>query len=328
MRLKTIECILLAHGEGKHIVWMPIETAREIRNLPGLSDYGKRVIVELESLVTEIRNIEKKFSFHLEVDFLDPHKFDFQEEKLTIGFKKIQDTSFLQHSIFLAENGDDIDLIRIASEIFISRTRSISSICKVEFDERPGGGSTIFDIFKRLNGIPKKPFLCLVDSDKSHPSASYGSTAIRFQNAGITAGKKANYQLLITNSHELENIIPVEILSKLFEQVNDYPIFTDERLSQFRGYADHKEGLKATEARDLDTEYNHEYWRPLYDDIDDDEIICPSLGGRVLSRCIESLKKTNTHILKNEIDPEKNDYWECLSKLGASWGVGLKTKVR
>lgn len=323
-KLRAIENLLCAHGEGRHILWMPIEMVVELQAIDGLSSYSRRVLVDLKSSVLEMRRIEDIFDFYLEVDFSRVSPSRFNEGRITASYVTITESTFLQKTIFLTENLMDGKAFLKGAETFIFDNKMISSACRICFDFYNGGGSSTFDVFRELQD-KKKLFLCVVDSDKEHPKASLGSTAKRF--ASVEQGFGDSYYFEVLDCHEIENILPKKLLVQVAPAGwRGGVVFSKAEFFDFRKYADHKLGLKLSMGRALDVKHSDDYWRK-FNALDENDWLCEPLGAEILEKCIERMNQVSIRELSELIEPEVDRGWLRLSRLAASWGVGMKRSI-
>lgn len=323
-KIRAIRNLLCVHGEGKHILWMPIEVVKDFLLFDGLCSYSKQVLDHLASFVIESRGIHKEFKFHVEIDFDDAHALRFENGRYIIGYLRAADSAYFQKARFLTEDAMDYEMYLIAASISVARNRSISSACDVKLECIPGGGSSTHRSFERLRS-DRQVFLCIIDSDKYHPSGPLGQTASKFKS--IRNGFNDGFMLEILSHHELENVIPLEILSEVLSDELDGIIFSPGVSSVYRQYADHKNGLTVAKAISDDNKHSSDYWQWL-ESYDDELYVCRPFGDNLLGSCLQYMERQSTHSLLKKISPDTNPYWEQLGSLVASWGVGRKQIVR
>ncbi|MDH1263556.1 hypothetical protein [Pseudomonas sp. GD03944] len=282
--------------------------------------------MDLRGFVLETRHIERKFSFYVEVDFQDARSLRFDGDRFVIGYSWATDSSYFQSAQLLAEDYNDFLFFERSAEIYVASNREVSSICAVKLSCIPGGGSGIFGVFEETKAL-NKLFFCIVDSDKNHPGASIGSTASQFYRTQL--GYYRNYMLEILECHELENIIPLKILTEVAGGELEGLIFSEPDALCFRKFADHKKGLLVSEAIQSDREHSCDYWQWLEDNgYEDDAVVCPPLGARILEHCVSYMRENNPHRIADMIDRDTDRYWYDISHMVASWGVGLRRVVR
>lgn len=322
-KIRALDNILSAHGEGKHAVWMPIELVEQLREVSQLSEYSKRVLTSLQSSVIETRRIEQKFTFHISVDFENGNRIEATEDKITVGYNHLKNTGALQPSIFITENLLDADALECGANLHLLDSKLLAAF-QICLDARPGGGSTTYDLFKDL--VAKEKFLlCLVDSDLKHPSGPIGSTAKRFKHE--QRGLNSTYQLEILDCHEIENILPFRIIKDTIPLAQSpCLLYSSDSYHNYRPYPDHKLGLKVSAAKQLDIEFHSQYWSGLSNH-DDDTWICAPLGESLLQTCVQRMKEMSPHKLLEVLSETTDQEWMRVCKLVASWGVGTRRSI-
>lgn len=325
-KLRSLQNILTAHGEGKHILWAPVGVISGLQTLTCLCEYSQRVLVELRSFVLEARHIERKFSFYVEIDFRDSRALRFDEGRFVVGYLWASDSDYFQPAQLLSEDYSDFQFYERSAEIYLASDRDISSVCAIKLACIPGGGSGVFGVFEATRAL-NKLFFCIIDSDKKHPKASLGSTASQFYR--VQPGYHENYMLEILDCHELENIIPLSIVSEAATCAVGGLIFSSPENLHYRVYADHKNGLTVGGALSSDRTHSDEYWKWLEEGgYENDVAVCAPLGVRLLEHCVTYMRANNPHRLAQMIDSEANRYWYSISHIVASWGVGLRRVIR
>lgn len=114
--------------------------------------------------------------------------------------------------------------------------------------EGNGGGGTIVEVLDRYKDYP---CLAICDSDKKYPLCPIGETLL-----GVTEYVKATHRRLLwlyaLNVHELENLIPFDVIQKVRNtkvgrnKINKLKIINDaENCSSFLQYFDFKKGISS-----------------------------------------------------------------------------------
>lgn len=322
LKLRALENILCAYGEGRHIVWMPIEIAKKIKLIEGLSSFAKRVAIELEESVIETRRIEDYFDFHVECDFEDKHIFEHKDKITKLGYHHLSNSETLQSPALLTENLLDANALIIAAQSYLCANKSISML-SIKLQSTAGGGSTTYNVFCQKND-QKKLLACFIDSDKKHPLGSYGDTAKRF--SGTPKGYNINYYLEILPTQEIENIIPNRILKEIFPVSENGIIFNRNMEKAYRAFPDHKIGLKVSTAIELDRKHQADFWKEFYSE-HGDSWICPPFGERLLETSVNHLNSMSSHKISESLDSDIDAEWIRISKIVASWGVGRRRQT-
>ncbi|AHF66274.1 hypothetical protein [Pseudomonas cichorii] len=322
-KVRALDNILSAHGEGKHVLWAPIEVVEALQDVPQLSSYSKRVLFSLKSTVIETRRIERQFDFHVVVEFDDGARMELGEGRLNVGFNYFLDTRMLQPSILITENLLDASALECGAALHLVGNKLLSAF-GVVLDFRPGGGSTTYDLFKDL--VSQGRFLlCVIDSDLKHPKGPKGSTAKRFRHEKL--GLNLAYHLEILGCHEIENILPVNVVRDLVPRAQTpCLLYSSSKYHRYRPYPDHKFGLRVSTARQSDLEFNSDYWSE-FNGCDDEVWICAPLGESLLQNSVQKMKEMSPHKLYESLNKTADEEWMRVSKLVASWGVGVRRVI-
>lgn len=101
---------------------------------------------------------------------------------------------------------------------------------KLSFHNENGGGNTTATVFTKCVEEEKRPTLCIIDSDRKHGKTkqfpnnpAIGNTLMHVRDAKHKLDNNSRnppFFLQELNVHEAENLIPMDVLSRL-EQVND-----------------------------------------------------------------------------------------------------------
>ncbi|MGP6226935.1 hypothetical protein [Pseudomonas aeruginosa] len=314
--LVSIDNLLKSHGEGKHHLWMPIETVKFLSTMDGLCIFSKQVLIALMSQVVEEAGLFKEFSFYADVNFEDKHILNYREGVLRIGYGHFLDSTAIQESILLSENGLDGEAYLWGANVYLALA-GIRGM-RVNMEIQPGGGNTTYDQFERLEKS-KRFFACIVDSDQDHPNAPLGETARRFNRVEKGFSKRRYFEVL--NCHELENILPLKIVKELFEDICDTSLVQSNKYIKYRVYPDHKAGLCIKQARLDDAKYKANYWS-IFEDLEEEALVCARFGNNMLKSCIDFMKQLSPKKAASYIDSNVDLEWIRISKMIASWGVG------
>lgn len=322
-KLIALENILKAHGEAKHLLWMPHNTATELLACEKLGFYSKKVLTELKSEVNETREITNKFKLKLTIDFSDQYKFKFEDGSWMLGFGHFRDSEVLQKPILLTENDDDAKIFVIGAKTYLIRERIGN--CDIKLETSLGGGDTTYKIFKKYKDEQIRFVACIIDSDKEHPRAPLGSTAKKFAKLKQGYCEKTYFQIL--DCHEIENILPINILKEVAgSTVNSGIIFNNPKFKSFRKYPDHKKGLTVAEAMSEDAGYRDKYWSD-FKGFEDHDIICPNFGEKLLANCLRYLEENGARQASKHIQEETDNDWINIIKTVAEWGVSSKRVI-
>lgn len=326
-KLRAFNNILMSFGEGKHVLWMPSKKIEEIISQKIISGYNQQVLYELKERSRLTKSLRDDFDFYVDVDFeADNEYFLVDSKKLTVGYVHFIDSSSVQLPVFIAENLSDINFYELGSKVYLKEHKLLSQY-DIKFRKVSGGGNTTINSFE-LHCQQKDLLLCILDSDKKHPSQGVKDTAARFSDYPVGWGDR--YWLHILDHTEAENIVPWRIADRALGSIS---ASTQE---QFRGlspglrrYLDHKEGMRVGEALSMDDRHNSNYWRGILPaGKQPEEWICEPMGQRFLDKCLALMGEMSVHKLSEEIDRDRDTEYMCIARMVASWGIGLKSAIR
>ncbi len=319
----ALERLLWCFGQGTHVVWIPIQTVEDLLTLDCFSKYAERSLLALKRFSIESKNlIETEFSFKAVVDFNEKHKLCFEREELIIGHELLNDAKFLLEPILLTENELDARVFCLVTDSFFTSRKLLNRAFKVCIDPQGGGGSDTIKKFERYRA-EKRPFMCVLDSDKKHPQGRLGETAKHFKEFKL--GLNENYYLEILDCHEIENIVPTKVLKDLFPAVDLGAMYASENIEKYKPYPDHKNGFTVSAAKSLDTTHKEEFWKEFYE-LDDDAIICTALKD-ILPKFKNYLDSNTPHKAKEKICELKDFSLHQLSKVITDFGIGLRRTI-
>jgi len=245
--------MMLAYKEGKHLIVIDI---REIKGLISNHEVDDITKVYLNHYLTHNKGLIDAISQfkiivqpvilkEIEGRFFDPVK---KNEVRKIRFNKFLDSSSIQKTILLGENGNDADVYALFAKFYL---RSISNNKLIaSYSRRTGGGSTTHEEYKEIYTNTEYFCLCVLDSDRKTKSRGYGQTALKvakFHFKQNSQNLKCDYVILPVL--EVENLFPERFYLKKY--VFKYPseIFPSirrmEEIDKFaRKYFDFKKGIK------------------------------------------------------------------------------------
>lgn len=125
----------------------------------------------------------------------------------------------------------------------------------INYELVPGSGGQSFNIFDRRRRL-KRPVLCVVDSDKKHPSGGRGTTSGAFP----SEKEKIEYwsKYIVLECHEIENLVPLELYKEIvFDRRSNLCIdilykLRDRGNDSYRKYMDFKQGVSCDKANEYD----------------------------------------------------------------------------
>ncbi len=317
-KIIALENIIKSHGEGKHHVWIPAPTIKELCQVDGFGHFTRRTLDAMVSQASEGAYLHKEFDFYAVVNFVDKHALSHVNGVLDIGYAHFLNTTTTQESILLAENELDGEAYYWGAKTYLQLKRVRGA--KVNLEIAHGGGNTTYNYFIRLdNG--RRFFASIVDSDREHPKGSLGATAARFRHTKVGYDRKRYFEIL--SCHEIENIIPLRVLTSINEaKLKESLVYRPDNID-FRVYPDHKTGLSLKDAKKSDKLHKDEYWKK-FDDLDPDTLLCSNFGENLLKDCVEYVRRLSPKESREHIDEEVDKEWLRICKVIASWGVSSR----
>ncbi len=323
---KALNNILMAFGEGKHVLWMPSKKITEIIESGLIVGHNLQVLYELKERSRLTRSIIDNFDFFVDVDFSSPHSSGFvAPNRLVISFSNFVNSASVQFPIFLAENLSDIDFYIFGSKAHLRDAKLLSSY-DVRFRHVSGGGNTTINSFV-YHLSQNELVLCILDSDKNHPAAGLQNTAARF--SAYPLGWGSNYWLHILDCTEAENLVPWRIVETVLSETPGFNCEKFRALSpELRRFVDHKKGLTLSDALAADALHGSVFWGAFFsEEADPQSWIFEPLGNRFLEKCIEQMRQISVHKL-SEMIGERDELYMNISRMVASWGIGPKSAIR
>ena len=317
---EALERILWAHGRGSQVVWMAIELARKLEDKTCFSKYAKRALSDLKSSSTFTKTLlESEFSFRVVVDFVNRHRMDQHGDELIVGYERILDDNFLLAPVLLAENEIDAKVYEKFSLAIFSARKNLNRQYVLQIDPQGGGGPDIVKKYIRYVG-ERRPFICLVDSDKKHPKGSYGGTCQHFNPypKGLTKG----HYLRVIESHEIENLVPEGLVKHLYPKIDQGILYSESRYRSYRRYPDHKNGFTVADAKKQDVYYKDNFWQPFYH-YNSGTLICGKFG-KLLENTYDFLEQNSAKKVLEFLDSEIDVELHHIASVVTSWGLKLK----
>ncbi|WP_277591336.1 hypothetical protein [Pseudomonas chlororaphis] len=325
-KIKALNNILMAFGEGKHVLWIPSKKISEIIESEIVVGYNLQVLHELKDQSRLMRSILDSFDFFVDVDFSSDKSPGFvSPNRLVISYTHFVDSASVQLPVFVAENLSDIEFYIFGSKVYLRNNKLLSSH-DVKFRHVSGGGNTTVESFE-YSLRAKEMVLCILDSDKNHPSAGLKDTAARF--SAYPQGWGLIYWLHILDCTEAENLVPWKVAEAVLSENQNFNLETFLILTEdTRRYIDHKKGFRFYDALAADALHGSDFWSArLSRDVDPQAWICEPMGSRFLEKCIELMRGISIHKLSEMVDGRDKSYM-ILSRMIASWGVSPKSAIR
>lgn len=327
-KIRALNNILMACGEGKHVLWMPAKLADQIIQENVISGYELNVLYFVREQSRLARAHLDQLDFHVEVGFDEPAPIEFFAPRaLRISYDYFVDSAHVQLPVFVCENITDIDFYIMAGMVFLNNSKLLKEYT-LKFLKVGGGGNTTISSFE--NHLHNNSLvICILDSDKSHPKALLKETALRFH--AYEKGWGQRYWLHILDCTEAENLVPMKIAQEALHQVGANGALQKfkDLTPKVRQFLDHKEGLTFSSALDLDRTLNAPHWSTFYrEDDEGDYWISDPLGSNFLDRSVEIMGGMSTKKLAEHFDVDLDSQLLSLASMVAAWGIGYKKSIR
>lgn len=255
----------------------------------------------------------------------------------------IQENWKLRECTLIAENLEDCSFYEIVADWY-RRQQKMMGI-SVHFHREGGGGNTIKGALRNCVEKEKRPSLCLVDSDQKYGKTkstrsqlSYGDTYRQAQKVlrDVTKPGLPPCELCHVDVHEVENLIPTQILREL--QKNSPGMVAGlqflKRLQEVRNgepalYYDYKNGFPY-----IIDEPARTYWQEIITELggkeedmpgaqklkkgeyNPDELFFKAIGGNKLLAC--ATQKMDE--VKWKVDTYLIPYWQQIGAAMLTWG--------
>lgn len=235
-------------------------------------------------------------------------------ECILLSLKEGNKADFSDRSILLVESNDDIEFYTLIGKYYL-QNKGIQNM-RVSFQSEIGGGDTTGVRLANIIDEEQRTCLCIADSDKRYFGAQCGETLKKIL---ATASKREpiNYEVYALNMHEIENLIPVELLDNICKEISDasegirflkFLLSKDCSMSSPVYYYDYKKGIrkeyfylkkdckKEEEKKFRRLEEYRNYWRTFLEEYgitlneNASDIIISGLCERILKHAIQYLK--------------------------------------
>ncbi|AKP32060.1 hypothetical protein [Yersinia aleksiciae] len=313
-RFSAIINIMTAYKEGKHVIISEPELLQSIYNE---NDFDRRIrnaARHAETVQKQYRRLINDVNTYIVVDIANNNinKKTINEngmEVISVGCKIFSDSASVQKVNLLCEDLSDTSFYIKIGEFY----RYLINLETVDIIFKPvnGGGNNTYKNFQSI--VSNSGFcLCMLDSDKKHPTGKQGGTALYFNGQAIPY----NGKYVVINAQEAECLIPDEIINLLiidkkhkhydysFSNRLDYLKILCKSDSRAKLYFDHKDGLMVNDVKKFDKSGQSLFWETT--------ISNATILNR--SKCLRDLE------CKCKETPKKNSLMECY----VSEGFGSK----
>ncbi|HFF9479195.1 TPA: hypothetical protein ACGFA2_001914 [Serratia marcescens] len=345
----AISNLFTSFKEGKHIL---IASSEFLENIINDEKFGILIRNSASSALARLRenrSLFNKVNYHCKTDLSIPYSLPHKkngEGFFTVGCNFFHDSLSTQCARLLCEDIRDYQLYTIIASHF-KKTQNLDNM-HISLEIINGGGANTKLNFDKITA---KGLLCLciLDSDKKHPSAGYGDTSKKF--AGNTP--PAHSKHLILDSHEIESLIPMNTIkialeekkleekyNKSFDSLDSIVKFNPEA----KKYFDHKEGLTVNNAVILDERYQRNFWTDCIKKapglkrkkcLTTLECTCKKpcfaingFGNGFLGAVLPVIEKTSFHKLDRQLTEQIKKEWTTIGVSLFSWGCSSGKKIR
>jgi hypothetical protein len=343
--LVGLENLATGRREGKHLLFSDRETLSQLATCSELSSAARQVYRKTYERAAELGGERNFFRFQATVMALDQGIYqepDGELVKIFIPISFFQDSFSIQPTFLLAENMIDAEVYKIIGSVWIAINKKLN--LKIICESKPGGGSTLINVFQDIIQGSKRFCLSILDSDKRSPGSKLGDTAAPFVRLDNTP---AYAKVVIIESRELENLIPTALMSAVSERdksrmeaINFLEILEATPHSSCRKFLDLKEGssLKSLLTHDDPT---RSFWESVLPNIKHlynvkpsclvevckkcehcDSIIAPGLGKHILNNVLEDVRSRSNHQLAHSLCNLTKPEWEELGTAISSFCCG------
>ncbi len=334
-KIIAINNLLSCARQGKHLILADKNFYREILKSNNFGTIEKMVANKLLENIREFRDISKILSLKVLVDFSsieEPINSCFEGYNIiNLSYKYFMDTSSIELSNILCEDSLDYEMYKIIGRYYKFKKNTNLNI---DFKVIHGGGTRIkreFENSKSSNSL----CLCLLDNDKKHPMSPKGGTICLFSEEDFKL--KKTVKALDIEVHEVESLIPIEILDEI---IGEYEPVTRKshllliklltREERVKFYLDHKKGLKVNDVFCFDQ--NGMFWTPLIKSITsnfcltsgrcnctDPCTIIIGYGNNLLEKTLPYLQKKSSNKIEENLKYLKS-YWDSIGSELLNWG--------
>lgn len=346
----VIENIFCAFREGKHAVMSDKKTLEAIVKNENFSVLTRNTAQAAIHYQNEMRALLNIINFHCKVDFSDENinkqRIDLNSSFFKVSYLFFRDSLSLQNTKLICEDIDDFSLYKIITDMY--KFDAKASNLNVSFEVCHGGGG---NMRKNFNMHSQKNYfsIYLLDSDKKHPRASFGSTAGNFNDAEFFGNNK----FIIIEANEIEALIPTKIIFQAIadKYMDNKYIKSAEELESLiaynptvKTYLDHKEGITIKKAQDLDLRYKDNFWTSVFTQapnfrrkgcLTKFECSCKTpckaaqgFGNGLLDAATKTMERMSLAKIKDAVDNNLLPEWQLIGKSLFSWGCAYSKRVR
>lgn len=262
----SLHNLFCAFREGKHLIIADEGFLREVSELKELGSLTCNTACSLISKSREYKQLKNIVNYYCVVDMKNSNPSPVQslnDSNFSVGYSYFNDSEKIQQTKLLCEDINDYKLYGQIVKFYRNNIQMQGVDVKLEICN--GGGANTISNFEKIRA--RKLFcICLLDSDKMHPKAGLGSTALKFNAKTDTPLCKH----FVIEPHEIESLIPLKIIEECLinKTISNTYMYSFEQIQaitkykpETKLYFDHKEGLTVEKILKIEDKYNDGFWK-------------------------------------------------------------------
>jgi hypothetical protein len=203
--INAINVLAKSRQEGKHLIVSSRENIEFLLDSGFLNRNSESVFLRVLSNITQYGSITKHLSH---IVHILPYSYEYSYNEGTpniihIPIEHFSDTSSVQSTLLLTEDLEDASIYTIIARYYMTK-RGIKLQLSSELSH--GGGNNTSDQYEYYQSNFDRFVLCIVDSDKNHPTDSLGDTASCILRIDDDDVPFCYFHVL--DAHEVENLLP------------------------------------------------------------------------------------------------------------------------
>ena len=224
-----LNSIALSRRKGINLIVAEREVLNELSKSELLEKNTRHVFSVLFRRSAEMRALKKKVSRYYTI-ISDEGIECSNQYTITIG--ELLNTEFINKSKFIVENLDDFYFYRNLGQYYSWKNRIN---CEISLDKSPGGGHPCAELFDDLINENNNLLFGIFDGDQKYPSDNKGETIKAIESKVGNKSKRFFdfISLADFDAHEVENLIPIFIIEKIYDSRETYSQNTIKFLKEF-----------------------------------------------------------------------------------------------
>lgn len=246
--LNALENLAMARREGKHILFGSRACLDLLTRDVSIGEKARLTFERVYNELTTLGQLRAQTGrFVIATGGLaEPALFDKSVTKaIVLPLTFFSDSGAVQETLLLTENHTDTELLVCMAAVHGALV-GLDSI-PIRYVPQGGGGNTIAQHYQAYQNGNMRLCLCVVDSDRLAPERSIGDTARRAKK--VDQNTKPHAELVIMDSRELENLIPISLLREVitsndcrFPAITMLELMDELNISELRRFIDFKHG--------------------------------------------------------------------------------------